>query len=123
MRPPEGQQLTAADLAFDNQAVAWQRLASRDVAQLECESLERRQARRLVMEMPEIEPPATILPTGMLADQTIEPTLQTSRQPEIGPVDGEHERVIEYGAVEPVRNDEIDAAGVTVTVGALGSIR
>ena len=46
IRRRESQQLASAGLAFDDEAIARQRLAAGDVAQLEGEALERRQARR-----------------------------------------------------------------------------
>ena len=39
---------------------------------------------------------------------------------EIRRVDGEHERVVEDRAIEPIRHDEIDAIGIAVRIGALG---
>ena len=107
-------------VAFDQQPVARKGLAADDVAQLEGEALERRKARRLGVEMPELEPPAVRLPAGVLADDAIEPALHAARQREVSAVDRQHERVVEDRPIEPVRHDEIDSVGISVRVGALG---
>src|SRR6185437_8958655 len=99
---------------------AWQRLPVGEIAQLEREALERRKARRLAVKVAEIEPPTCTLLAGVLADQAIKPALQTAGQLEVFAVDGEHERIVEDRAVEPVGHDEIDAVGAAMRVGALG---
>ena len=109
-----------AAVAFDVEPVAGKRLPARNVTQLEGEALERRKARRLVVEMPEIEPPTCALSAGVLARDAIQPALQATRKFEIFSVDGEHERVVENGFVEPVWDDEIDAIGAAMGVGAFG---
>ena len=45
------------------------------------------------------------LPTAVLTDQPIEPAIKAAREIEIGPVDRQHERVVEDRAVEPVGHD------------------
>ena len=116
----KSQQFSPAGVAFDQQPVARKRLAADDVAQLEGEALERRQARRLGVEVPEFKPPAGRLTAAMLADNAIEPTLHATRQGEVSAIDRQHERIVEDGPIEPVRHDEIDSIGVAVTVSALG---
>ena len=110
----------AAAIAFDVEPVAGKRLPARNVTQLEGEALERRKARRLVVEMTEIEPPTCALSASVLAHDAIKPALKTARELEIFAVDGEHERVVENGFVEPVWDDEIDAIGAAMGVGAFG---
>src|SRR5581483_4359069 len=83
----EGKQLTAAARVVNAEPIAGQRLAARDVAQLERKAFERREARRLQVEMSEIEPPTCTLLAGVLADQAVEPALDTARQREIRAVD------------------------------------
>src|SRR5208282_3918600 len=101
-------------VAFDGEPIAGQRLPAREIAQLEGEALERRKARRLAVEMAEIEPPACKLSAGVLARNAIEPALEAAGQLEVFAVNGEHERLVEDGAVEPIRHDEIDARGAPV---------
>src|SRR6185437_6304429 len=108
-----------ATITLDFEPIARKRLAARNVAQLECKALERRKARRLVVEMPEIEPPTCTLSAGVLARDAIKPALETARQLEVFAVDSEHERIIKDRLVEPVRHDEIDTVGASVYVGAL----
>ena len=55
----------------------------------------------------------------MLAHQTIEPAIEAAGEAEIGPVDGQHERVIEHRLVEPVGQDHLDAVRASLTVDAL----
>jgi hypothetical protein len=71
------------------------------------------------MQMPEIELPAAALLAAMLANDAVEPALQPAREVEIRAVDGQHERVVQNGPVEPVRHDQVDAVGLTVRVGVL----
>ncbi len=49
----------------------------------------------------------------MLADQAVEPTVEPACEIEIGAVDGEHEGVVQDSAVEPVRNDQLDASSLS----------
>jgi hypothetical protein len=116
----ERQQLASSGVALDDEAVPRQWLATGNVAQFECEAFERRKARRFDVKVPEIEPPAATLTAAMLADETIEPALQSAGQAEIRPVDGQHERIVEDRAIEPVRHDEVDAVGMAVRVGTIG---
>jgi hypothetical protein len=79
------------------QGVAGQRLAADDVAQLEGEALERRQAAGFLVEVAEVEAPAVALAAAMLAHDAVEPAIEAAGEIEIGPVDGEDERVVEDG--------------------------
>src|SRR5665213_1562467 len=72
--------------------------------------------------MPEVELPARTLFARVLADHAIKPALQAARQLEVFAIDRQHERVVEDGAIEPVRYDEIDAIGAATRVGALGPL-
>ena len=115
----EGEQRAAADLDFEKQPVAGQRLAADDVAQLEGEAFERRQRAGFLVQMAKVEAPAIALPTAMLAHDAVEPAFEAAGQIEVSPVDGQHERVVEHSLVEPVGQDHLDAVRATVTVGAL----
>jgi hypothetical protein len=57
-------------------------LPAGDVAQLVGETLERREAGRFLMEMPEFKTPAAGLVAGVLADDAIEPAFQATCQAE-----------------------------------------
>jgi len=118
----KAQNLASAALAFDGKPVAWQRLATDNLAQFEGEAPERGEARRFGMQVPEIEPPAAALLAAVLADDSVQPALQAAGEVEIRAVDGEDERVIEHRAIEPVRHDEIDAVGPPARIGALGPL-
>ena len=72
------------------------------------------------MQVSEIEPPAAALLAAVLADDSVEPALQAAGEVEIRAVDGQHERVVENGPVEPVGHDQVDAVGLAVSVGVLG---
>ncbi|EJN03492.1 hypothetical protein PMI41_02486 [Phyllobacterium sp. YR531] len=115
----EGEDFGAAEALLDGQAIARQRLAADDVAQVVGEVLERRERAGLGVEMREIEAPAELLLAAMLAHQAIEPALQAARQAEIVAVDGQHERVVENGGVEPVRHDQFEAQRPAARIGAL----
>ena len=106
-------------VALDAELVSGQGLPAHEVAQFEGEALEWRKACRLGVKVPQIESPAGRLLARMLAHQAIKPALQPARQPEIGRVDGQNERLVEHGAVEPVRHDQVDAVRGTVHVRAL----
>ena len=59
--------------------------------------------------MVEVEAPAILLPSAVLAHEAIEPALESAGQIEISPVDGQHER------------PSIDDAGVRTS--RAGSVR
>ena len=63
------------------------------------------------MEMAEVEAPAIPLAAAVLAHNAVEPALHAAGQVEIRAVDGENERIVEDGAVEPVGDDQLDAPG------------
>src|SRR4051794_39084825 len=86
------------------------------------ETLEGRETSRFGMEMPEFKTPAAGLMAGVLADDAIEPAFETACQAEIAGVDRQHERIVEHGAIEPIRYDQIDAVGISMRVGALGPL-
>ena len=69
--------------------------------------------------MAEVEAPSIALAAAMLAHDPVEPAFEAAGQIEISPVDGEHERVVEHGLIEPVGQDHLDAVGPAVAVGAL----
>ena len=83
--------------------------AADDVAQVVGEVLERRERAGLGMEVDEVEAPAELLATTMLTHEAIEPALQTAGEVEVGAVDGQDERVVEDGGVEPVGHDQLEA--------------
>jgi hypothetical protein len=56
---------------LDVEPVAGKRLPARNVAQFKCEALERREARRLIVEMAEIEPPTCTLSAGVLVSTAL----------------------------------------------------
>ena len=114
----EGEQRAPADFDLNEQRVSRQRLAADDVSQLESEALERGQAAGFQMEMAEVESPAIPLVSAVLAHDAVEPALHAAGQVEISAVDGEDERIVENGTVEPVGDDQLDTAGMTVAVGA-----
>jgi len=66
----------------------------------------------------EIEPPAACLATSVLADQTIQPALDTPRQEKIGGVDGKHAGVIADARVEPVGEDDLEPERTPAGIGA-----
>ena len=72
------------------------------------------------MQVAKVEPPAVSLAAAVLAHEAVEPALHAARQLEIRPVDGQHERVVKDGAVEPIGDDQFDAARMTMLVSALG---
>jgi hypothetical protein len=74
----EGQQGATADFHLDEQRVAGQRLAADDVAQLEGEALEGRQAAGFLVQMAEVEAPAIALVAAMLSHQPIEPAVEAA---------------------------------------------
>ena len=80
---------------------------------------EGRQAAGLQVQMAKVEAPTVALFAAVLADQAIEPAIKSAGEIEIGPVDGQHERVVEDGLIEPVRHDHLDTIGAAVAVGAL----
>ena len=64
--------------------------------------------------MGELENPAPWLAAGVLARDAVEPAFDAARQPEIGGVDGEHQRAVCDAAIGPVGQHELhalDAAG------------
>lgn len=71
------------------------------------------------MEMAQVETPAGALTAAMFAHEAVEPAVETAGEIEIGRVDGEDESVVENGFVEPVRDDQLDAIGPPLTIGAL----
>jgi hypothetical protein len=115
----EREALAPGGAALDREAVAWERLAADDVADVVGEVPERREAPGLGVEIGEVEAPAIFLAAAMLADDPIEPTLETAGQREIFAVDGQNERVVEYPGVEPVRQDNLDPERPAAGVGLL----
>ena len=71
------------------------------------------------MQVAEVEAPAIALFAAMLAHNAVEPAVEASSETEIVPVDGQDERIVENGAVEPVRHDQLDAGGTPLAIGAL----
>ena len=69
--------------------------------------------------MGEVEAPAEGLAAAVFTHDAVEPAFEPAGQIEIGAVDGENERVIENGAIEPVRQDQLDADRATVAIGSL----
>ena len=69
--------------------------------------------------MMEVETPAIPLPATVLAHQAIQPAVEPSGQVEICPVNGEDERIVEHGLVEPVGHNQFDAVRAPVPVAAL----
>jgi hypothetical protein len=55
----------------------------------------------------------------VLAHDAVEPAVEAAGEIEIGRVDGEDERVIEDGLVEPVGDDQLDAVRPPMAIGAL----
>ena len=90
----------------DEKTVARHCLATDYFAQVVGKMFERREAAGLGVEMNKIETPAALLMAAVLTDDPIKPALKSTCQVEIGPVDREHERVVQYTAVEPVRQDQ-----------------
>lgn len=66
-----------------------------------------------------MEAPAAMLITGVLANEAIKSALQTSRQPEIGQVDCEHQGFVEDALVEPVEDNQFDAERPSAWIGGL----
>ena len=97
MAAGEDEQLAAGAVAFDAETIAGQRLPAREIAQLEREAFERRKARRLAVEVTEVEPPTGALSARVLAYDAIKPALKPAGQLEVFAVDGEYERVVEDG--------------------------
>src|SRR3546814_4641863 len=94
----EGQDFGTADALLDSQAVAGQRLAADDVAQVVGEMLERRETAGLGVEMRKIEAPVELLLAAVLSTAEVQPANKTACQPEIVTVDGRDQRVVaEYG--------------------------
>src|SRR3546814_16467238 len=78
----EGQDFGTADALLDSQAVAGQRLAADDVAQVVGEMLERRETAGLGVEMRQNEAPAEHLLAAVLAHEAVHAGLKTDYQPE-----------------------------------------
>jgi hypothetical protein len=68
------------------------------------------------VEIGEVEAPAVLLATAMLANDSVEPALEASRQREILAIDRQNERIVENAAVEPVRQDQLDPKRPAVRV-------
>src|SRR3546814_7126374 len=68
--------------------------------------------------MAQLETPAGALAAAMLAHDAVEPAVETAGELEIGRIDGEDERVVENGFVEPVGDDQLNAVWPPVSVGA-----
>jgi len=98
----EAQTIDATSV-LDDETIARQPLSAHDLAQVVGEVLQRREAARFGVEVFEIKTPAAFLAAAMFTHQPIEPSFQATRQIEIRPVDGEHERFIQNAGVEPVR--------------------
>jgi hypothetical protein len=73
------EQLAPGAVAFDAEAVSGQRLPAREIAQLEREAFERRKARRLAVEVTEVEPPTGAVPARVLAYDAIKPALEAGQ--------------------------------------------
>jgi hypothetical protein len=56
----------------------------------------------------EIEPPPGPLLPAMLADNAIKPAFQAAGQGEIRAVNRQNQRIVEHGAIEPIRYNQID---------------
>jgi hypothetical protein len=67
----ESEALASSQATLDRERVARQCLPADDLAQIEGEMFERREAARLRVEMPEIEAPAAGLASTVLAHETI----------------------------------------------------
>src|SRR3546814_10369166 len=80
----EGQDFGTADALLDSQAVAGQRLAADDVAQVVGEMLERRETAGLGVEMRKIEAQAETLLAAVLAHAAVQHALKTACPPETG---------------------------------------
>jgi hypothetical protein len=78
--------------------------------------LERRETAGLGVEIGKVEAPTVLLAAAMLANDSIEPTLEASRQREILTIDRQNERIVESAAVEPVRQDQLDPKRPAVRV-------
>src|SRR5713226_3198539 len=102
------QQFGAA-LALDQQAIAGQPLTRRDAPDVERKIRDARQTARLGVEMRELEHPAMSLTAGVLARNPVEPALDAARQPEVGRIDGQHQRAVDHAAVEPIGQHEFHA--------------
>src|SRR5215472_11696606 len=96
-------------MAIERELVAGQRLACDNSADVEREVGEARETRALGVEMPDLEPPAVLLTTGVLTGDAVEPALNAARQREVGPVDGQNEAPVENALVEPLGQDELHA--------------
>src|SRR5690606_23368419 len=72
------------------------------------------EAAGLFVEMGELENPAPRLAAGVLARDAVEPAFDAARQPEIGGVDGEHQRAVGDAAIEPVGQHELHALDAAV---------
>src|SRR3546814_3869248 len=72
-----------------------------------------------LVQVDEVEAPAELLAATVLAHEPIKPALQATGQVEIGAVDGQHERVVEDGGVEPVGHDQLEAERPAAMVGLL----
>ena len=63
--------------------------------------------------------PATRLLAAVLAHQSVQPAFDTTRELEIGRVDGQHQRRVHHPGIEPVRQDQLDAQRRAAGVGKL----
>src|SRR3546814_6359869 len=70
------------------------------------------------MQVVEVEAPAATLVPAVLAHQPVQPALDAAAELEIHRIDGQHQRVLDDAGVEPVREDQFDAARSTIAVGA-----
>src|ERR1700730_11349864 len=113
------QSLCAIWVLRDDKLVPWQRLSTNDLAQVVSKVLDWRRAAGLGRKMHDIEPPAAILTTAMLAHEAVKPTLQAAREIEIPAVNRQHERIVQDARVEPIRQDQFNSSGVAVRIGGL----
>jgi hypothetical protein len=99
---------------LQSQAIAGQRLAGDDAADVDGEVGNTRQAARFGVKVRDFEGPARRLTTGMFAGDAIEPALDAAGQPEIGGIDGQDERAVDDTAIEPVGQDKLHALHAAV---------
>jgi hypothetical protein len=69
------------------------------------------------VEIGEVEAPAVLLAAAMLANDSVEPALEASREREILTINRQNERIVENAAEEPVGQDQFNPKRPTVRVG------
>lgn len=60
------------------------------------------------MQVVKVELPAVALAAAVLAYQPVQPAFDTAREPEVSPVDGQYQGVVQHTGKEPVRQDQFD---------------